>query len=62
MFSFTLYCRAQGELCMLQPGVKNIVLLHLHILAKLWKIILLKSSHLSGEAIYRLCPCTCDDE
>ena len=54
-FSFTLYCRAQGELCMLQPGVKNIVLFHLHILAKLLKIFLLKSSQIYQEKQFNGC-------
>ena len=55
IFSFTLYCRAQGELCMLQPGVKNIVLFHLHILAKLLKIFLLKSSQIYQEKQFNGC-------
>ena len=55
IFSVTLYCRAQGELCMLQPGVKNIVLFHLHILAKLLKIFLLKSSQIYQEKQFNGC-------
>ena len=55
IFPFTLYCRAQGELCMLQPGVKNIVLFHLHILAKLLKIFLLKSSQIYQEKQFTGC-------